>query len=252
MGKRIAVCGPIGAGKSYFLKSYSGCAVILEKFDKKILKTFYRCFGEKPFVMNVLTGLLSIFAFPSIKYFIADTLFQFFAFIAISIILFIIFDTIEKYRKERIQHICFRTQMMFVSERVKNAQGVNDGNVIFDRSPEEDFIFASMHKKNGNITESDFGIYKNFFDTALKLLPPIDHYIFIKTTPQICFDHVQSRIKEKKERGEDTEGEEGITMKYLEELHIEYAEWVNTKKHAIITIAKTDELKGVIESLLKK
>ncbi len=90
-------------------------------------------------------------------------------------------------------------------------------------NPEEDRICKSLYKTYGWIS---------------------DVYIYIDTNPAVCFERIQKRFQE---------GDNSVSLEYLEHLDLKYKEYIKThKKVYIINGAKTtEEIHKEIISIIK-
>lgn len=92
--------------------------------------------------------------------------------------------------------------------------------IITERSLHTDcFVFAELLKKQNNIEDVCFQIYKQMFD-EFSLNYQVDTLIYLKTTPEICNDRVKLRLRP---------GEEGISLNYLIQCHEEHEIYVYEK-----------------------
>ena len=82
--------------------------------------------------------------------------------------------------------------------------------VVIERSVYSDYeIFAKLLGENFKIEGVMLIIYEKYFN-EFKTLFELNKTIYLKTTPQICYDRRHFRARE---------GEELISLNYLEQLH---------------------------------
>ena len=88
--------------------------------------------------------------------------------------------------------------------------------VVVDRSPYEDRIFARVLKKRGVITQNELELYDRLFDTLMQTLSLQNYQVewkYLRVTPQVAMSRILERGRQ---------GEQNITLGYLQDLHIEY------------------------------
>ena len=102
---------------------------------------------------------------------------------------------------------------------VNNLYNINNTYVIItERSLYTDkHVFAKMLHDQGKIEDVCYQIYLKWFDEFTKEFP-IDHSIYVNTTPKICYERIHKRARE---------GEELIPLNYLQECHNYHEEFVN-------------------------
>jgi len=82
--------------------------------------------------------------------------------------------------------------------------------IIFDRGMPGDAVFAKMHRKLGNMTEREFGIYNDFY-TEYMTIPHIQPslLLYLRTTPEVSLKRIQKRGRL---------SEQNIDLNYLQSL----------------------------------
>ena len=91
---------------------------------------------------------------------------------------------------------------------------------IIERSVYSDKnCFAKNCYNNGNMTELEYKIYNRWFDwlSNTKEDKEPQKFIYLKTSPEICYDRILKRNREE---------ESGITIEYLEQIHNLHEEWL--------------------------
>ena len=115
----------------------------------------------------------------------------------------------------KLQIMALGTRFKAIQEAFKRAekleQELNQEVVIFAERTilSDNHIFAEMLYVDGDIEHTDYQIYQYWYK-MFKDVYKIDKAIYIKTTPEICFNRVH--IRERK-------GEENIKLAYLDEIH---------------------------------
>ncbi|MDV2581624.1 deoxynucleoside kinase [Alkalibacillus haloalkaliphilus] len=117
----------------------------------------------------------------------------------------------------------FHLQIYFLAERFKEQKRIFEygGGFIQDRSIYEDTgIFAKMHYDKGTMTPTDYGTYKNLFDSMVMTpyFPHPDLLIYLEGS----FDDVLDRLKS---RGRQMEQDTPID--YWKEMYDRYENWIN-------------------------
>ena len=105
------------------------------------------------------------------------------------------------------QMMAYITRLALIEKTIKE----NPQRIIFmERSLDTDkMVFAQMLFDHGKLEEIEFNIYKYWFD----YFQPKEikrKIIYLDVSPEICFDRIQQRARE---------GEEGITLEYLQKCH---------------------------------
>lgn len=141
-------------------------------------------------------------------------------------ILELFYDDPEKW-SYYFQHVACITRMIKIEEVLKKT----NKNIIFlDRSLETDSnIFEKMLYDNKQITEIEHKMYKllyNFYQDYVRSHSR-NIIVYLKSTPETCMKRVQKRNRQ---------GEEKITLEYLENLNKYHDDWLlnNDNKNIII------------------
>ena len=88
--------------------------------------------------------------------------------------------------------------------------------VILDRCVDELIVFATKEYEEGNLTEKEFALYRQLFNSVLDLLPRPDIFIYFKCSPETSYRRV-------KERGRECE--KHIEISFLEDVIKRYDAW---------------------------
>lgn len=130
----------------------------------------------------------------------------------------------------------FHSQVFFLSKRLRHHRGLLDhpGSVIQDRSIYEDAeIFAKNLYRQGNISDRDYGTYRELYEVLTLYLPPPDLVVYLRASVKT----LMSRIHQ---RGRDYERD--ISPEYLARLNVLYDEWIDTFTLCPVLTLPADEL----------
>jgi deoxyadenosine/deoxycytidine kinase len=70
------------------------------------------------------------------------------------------------------------------------------------------------------------------------LMMPVDKIVYLRSKPEECLERIKVRARE---------GEEDISLAYLERIHNQHEEWLKEVQHE--TIESTDEIQRFIDRL---
>ncbi len=125
----------------------------------------------------------------------------------------------------------FHLQMFFLKSRFEQVLEIEQSNKRFiqDRTIYEDaFIFAKNLHDSGNLTDTDYQTYGDYFNLMLKFVKPPDLLIYLKAD-------VPKLVNQIKMRGRDFEA--NIPLEYLQDLNKHYTSFIeNFKDCRILTI----------------
>lgn len=108
--------------------------------------------------------------------------------------------------------------------------------VIVERSPISNIaVFAKMLYDDKIIGEAEWSILKYM---ANGLMMPVDKIVYLRSRPDDCMARVRQRGRE---------GEETITLEYLEKVHKYHEDWLVEVQHE--TIETPDEIDRFIDRL---
>jgi len=109
----------------------------------------------------------------------------------------------------------FKMQIFLLRERFRQQQkiGLEECNVVQDRTIYEDSVFARMLNKSGHMTDLDLKTYLDLFDTLSSLMPRPNLIVYLEVEPEEALANI-------KKRGRFCE--KGITIQYLTALRDEY------------------------------
>ncbi len=113
----------------------------------------------------------------------------------------------------------FHSQVFFLTRRMRHHYELLQRRhaVIQDRSVYEDAeIFARNLYLQGNISERDYQVYQELYETVIHILPPPDLVVYLRAS-------VDTLIQRIRLRGRDYE--RNIDVAYLAQLNKLYEEW---------------------------
>jgi deoxyadenosine/deoxycytidine kinase len=125
----------------------------------------------------------------------------------------------------------FAFQMMAFISRLsilKKAMKENKNIVIIsERSLFTDkYVFAKMLHDQEKIEDVNYQIYLKWFDEFANEFP-VDHMIYVKTSPEICHFRILKRSRK---------GEEVIPLSYLDDCHQYHEEFINKHMNCPTTL----------------
>jgi deoxycitidine kinase/deoxyguanosine kinase len=135
------------------------------------------------------------------------------------------------------QIMAFTTRLIYLKNAIDSSLNAFPNKtiiIITERSLHTDcFVFAELLKKQNNIEDVCFQIYKQMFDEFSSNYL-VDKLIYLQTTPEICKDRVKMRLRP---------GEECISLNYLTQCHEEHEIYIYEKmksSHKLIIDGKLD------------
>ena len=130
----------------------------------------------------------------------------------------------------------FHSQVFFLSKRLRHHRGLLDhpNSVIQDRSIYEDAeIFAKNLYRQGNMSDRDYGTYRELYEVLTLYLPPPDLVVYLRASVET----LTSRIHQ---RGRDYERD--ISADYLARLNQLYDEWIDNFTLCPVLTIPADQL----------
>lgn len=106
--------------------------------------------------------------------------------------------------------------------------------LVLDRGVVGDTIFASLHHKQGNISDQEFDLYQSVCQQRMprQLSDRVDVLIYLDVSPQTCLERVEKRARS---------AEEKLPLDYLEQLDMSYftllVEWLGGRAGKGMNIA---------------
>jgi deoxyadenosine/deoxycytidine kinase len=115
----------------------------------------------------------------------------------------------------------FKLQMFNVASRstaILNASA--EGDVVLDRSFEEDLVYVDAAHEIGWTGPREYAIYKGLYDLARRVLPVPTRLFYLRTDDLV---ELRARIARR-----DRPSERFITVDYLADLQRRYDQWYDT------------------------
>lgn len=151
-------------------------------------------------------------------------------------------NIIENYYKDQKKY-AFQFQMMAYISRIsllREALKKNYKLIITERSIFTDAnVFAKMLYDECKIGETEYKIYKLWFDEFIKDIPKIS-LVYVKTDPEIC----NRRVLIRNRIGEN------IPLDYLKECHNYHEKWINNNNDCL-NVLTLDGNQNMSEQLKK-
>ena len=136
----------------------------------------------------------------------------------------------------------FHSQIFFLSRRLGHHRQILErpGTVVQDRSVYEDAeIFARNLYEQGNMSERDYGSYRELYQTVIGIMPPPDLVIYLQALVPTLLQRIH-------QRGRDYE--QNISPDYLGQLNRLYDEWIEQFTLCPVLTIPTDNLDFVRNS----
>jgi len=114
----------------------------------------------------------------------------------------------------------FHSQIFFLTRRLRLHRQLLDhpGSAIQDRSVYEDAeVFAANLYRQGQISDRDYGSYRDLYQVLADFLPPPDLVVYLRASVPVLIERIQSRGRAY---------ERQITADYLDALNQLYEEWI--------------------------
>ena len=96
-------------------------------------------------------------------------------------------------------------------------------------------VFAKLLRLSGQLDKLEYKLYETWYDLISVKSTPLSAIIYVDTLPDLC----ATRIKIRSRTGED-----GIPKEYLEALHEQQENWINSTPVPTIRV-KSDSLEDV-------
>lgn len=130
----------------------------------------------------------------------------------------------------------FHSQVFFLSKRLRHHRALLDhpGSVIQDRSIYEDAeIFAKNLYRQGNMSDRDYGTYRELYEVLTLYLPPPDLVVYLRAGTETLIRRITSRGREY---------ERDISLDYLARLNVLYDEWIESFMLCPVLTIPADQL----------
>lgn len=119
--------------------------------------------------------------------------------------------------------------------------------VILDRCIDELITFAQMHYDKGNMSDREFHVYKELYNSMCQFAPSIDLFVYVNCSVDTSLRRIQTRARK---------FEQGISREYLIALNDYYSAWLSgIDKEKILNVCtdngiKTEQLRWDISHKL--
>ncbi len=121
-----------------------------------------------------------------------------------------------KARAFAFQIMAFITRVMVIDKAIEENKDAE--LIICERSLEADrHIFASMLYDTDKMDKMEYHIYRMVFDSFSAKYSKFSKMVYIQTAPQICSERINKRSRD---------GEDQITLDYLEMCHTYHENWL--------------------------
>lgn len=108
----------------------------------------------------------------------------------------------------------------------------NQSNIIMiDRCVNELIVFATKEFEENNMTQKEFVLYKQLFNSIVQFLPKPDLYIFFDCSTNTAYERIKLRGRE---------CEKSITISFCEDVLVRYREWRKTLDSGSVIDINTD------------
>ena len=150
-------------------------------------------------------------------------------------------DLLDKFYKD-IDRWSFAFQMNCFISRAHQVDQLPDGNNLIERSILSDKIFAQNCFNNNNMELTEFDIYNKWSNWLYeKVCKEVKNIIYLRSTPNVSYERIKKRNRD---------GENGIPLSYLKQLHNLHDKWLLNNKDLNVLILDADNLK-FDENLIK-
>jgi deoxyadenosine/deoxycytidine kinase len=133
----------------------------------------------------------------------------------------------------------FHSQVYFLKHRMSSHFELlmNPSSVVQDRSVYEDAeIFARNQYLQGNISERDYGTYRDLFELFITMLNPPDLVVYLNAPVETLMERISLRARD---------FESTITAEYLDQLNVLYEEWITGFSLCPVLTVPADKLNFV-------
>lgn len=90
--------------------------------------------------------------------------------------------------------------------------------ILMDRCLDELITFASLQFEKGNLSEREFGVYRQLYNCLVDFAPKIDGYIYCYCDPDVSMERIKKRNRK---------FEQGIDIFYIKRVNEEYSRWID-------------------------
>lgn len=130
----------------------------------------------------------------------------------------------------------FHSQVFFLTHRTRshNALRTDPRSVVQDRSIYEDArVFARNLARGGSLSDREWNLYSDLYETVIELLPKPDLVVYIRASVATLRRRIAKRGRE---------FEASIEDRYLEQLNDLYDEWIDEFDLAPVLTINGDDL----------
>lgn len=145
--------------------------------------------------------------------------------------------------KEATNPYAFLLQIYFLNRRFRTIKdAVQQDNNVVDRSIYEDELFCRLNADLGNMTQEEYGIYKNLLANMMEELPLAAH----KKAPDlmvmidVSYETMLKRVKKRGREYEQIENDPSL-VQYYKTLLKYYAEWKRDYKYSPLLVIDGDK-----------
>lgn len=112
--------------------------------------------------------------------------------------------------------------------------------LIFDRSLESTMLFTNILHQDNSINNIQFKIIQLLYNEYIKFLPKIDIRIFLDVHPKKAKQQIDLRNRD---------GENNITLEYLNKLYIQHQKYFQENKHYRIKEFQLQDIDIIIQQI---
>lgn len=116
--------------------------------------------------------------------------------------------------------------------------------ILMERCVETDRnVFAKMLHGDKKLDGIEWTLYEKWYAFISGMIPKMDAFIWIDTKPEICSQRIKQRARE---------GEDDISLEYLNHLDNAHQNWLRNEEHSQVFISQNfEEIRSFINSLDK-
>lgn len=91
--------------------------------------------------------------------------------------------------------------------------------VLLDRCIDELITFAQLHYDRGNMSDKEFQVYKELYNSILHFAPQIDLFVYVSCKADTSIERIRQRNRQ---------FEQNISLEYITTLNTYYSNWLGT------------------------
>lgn len=140
------------------------------------------------------------------------------------------------------QNAAVLSRGILIRKALKEWAGTGKSPVfVMERCVETDkYIFAKMLYADGKLDKMEWELYNMWYTFITEQIPKMNVYVWIDTEPTVCFERIKKRARE---------GEDDISMDYLEKLDAIHKEWLLNENSA--KIVRSTDIEEICEKINK-